>query len=480
VTDDTLFSSRALPPGTTRFIAADTPVSSLEDIHRAINRASAFKQPLSLRLAADIMMSSGITIPANIPRFQLTGGNTWRLRFTAPIAFVFNVASQVTDVLLHDFEALSVDGALTASVFLTTSDTVGSRVKLRGLSIRDTTDLVDPARQWSVLSAIGCRLQDTGGVSFMNVRDTSGGGIVACRFSQCVGSFVVTLANANSGLNSFIDCGATQTFTSSVDTSASTGQNVFAGCFFYGYAISPTDTLSPGRLDLNSSAHMSILGAYCPRPWPQTVNAAAVALQTVSGLLRLTLGSSASGSMSIPDGAFPGQMLVIESTSSAGSASIANSTSNNVRLTRDWVPQAFDVLSLFWDAVDGNWVEQTRSNAGAARNYTGTVSTTDATPTAAVTIPTTSPKSYALILTVIGRQTNSTNQSGTYTIHYKVKNVAGALTISTATVIARQEDQATWGDPDVIASGSSIVVRVTGAAAMNVSWLVDVSVQESP
>jgi hypothetical protein len=96
-----------------------------------------------------------------------------------------------------------------------------------------------------------------------------------------------------------------------------------------------------------------------------TANSRSVTLNTANPSLtigtathiRLTLGASASGSITVVDGVQRGQQLVIECVSNAGTATIPDGS--NHQLSAVWNPTAQDTLSLVFNGTV--WVETARS-----------------------------------------------------------------------------------------------------------------------
>lgn len=97
-------------------------------------------------------------------------------------------------------------------------------------------------------------------------------------------------------------------------------------------------------------------------PSSTTINAAGATLTVGStSFIKLTLGASATGNITLSDGVQDGQHLVIKCVSNAGTAIIPDNTAQNVKLSADWNPTADDTLSLIWDSTDSNWTEMARS-----------------------------------------------------------------------------------------------------------------------
>ncbi len=105
--------------------------------------------------------------------------------------------------------------------------------------------------------------------------------------------------------------------------------------------------------------------------------------------------------------------------------------------------------------------------------YIDTVSTTDATVTTLATIPADVDTTMLIDGIVVGRRTggsSGTDEDGAgYVLRAAVTNIAGTATIISQAADFTSEDQAGWA-ATFVASGSDILVRVTGAANNNVNW----------
>jgi hypothetical protein len=103
----------------------------------------------------------------------------------------------------------------------------------------------------------------------------------------------------------------------------------------------------------------------------------------------------------------------------------------------------------------------------------GTLNTTNATATAVLSVATTSNSALALDCLVLGRRTGGSSGAagdcGAYVLRAVAKNVAGTLTIVGQATTTIGESQAGW-DVAAVVSGTSLLVKVTGAANNNVSW----------
>lgn len=116
-----------------------------------------------------------------------------------------------------------------------------------------------------------------------------------------------------------------------------------------------------------------------------------------------------------------------------------------------------------------------RAAIGAAAPWTTAIApddgqTTDATQTTIATIATTSNKGHALDLVVSATQSDRSAQV-TFKILASVTNVAGTCTVRNQLITADDGGASGWAAVlDV--SGTSIRVRVTGAGATTIDWIV--------
>lgn len=104
----------------------------------------------------------------------------------------------------------------------------------------------------------------------------------------------------------------------------------------------------------------------------------------------------------------------------------------------------------------------------------GAVNTTDATLTTVCTFAMPSSSAVLLRAHVLGHRTGGTagtaDDSAVYVMTAAYKPVAGVPTIiGAATMDFQAEDQPAW-NCQFVASGSSVLVRVTGAANNNITW----------
>lgn len=95
-----------------------------------------------------------------------------------------------------------------------------------------------------------------------------------------------------------------------------------------------------------------------------------------------------------------------------------------------------------------------------------TVQTTDATATTGLSYATTSGDSYFAEVTVIARASST---SAGYRLYGTYRNVGGTLTEIGETTVVTHEDVAGW-NVTMSASGTNIVVTVTGAAGITITW----------
>lgn len=96
------------------------------------------------------------------------------------------------------------------------------------------------------------------------------------------------------------------------------------------------------------------------------------------------------------------------------------------------------------------------------------VTTTTATPVDTNLFTTVSNKTYYIDLNVVARRTDSGSQSAGYNIRSTFRNVAGTL-VKVAQSTTQLEDISAWA-VDLVASGTTIVWRVTGVSGSTINW----------
>lgn len=109
----------------------------------------------------------------------------------------------------------------------------------------------------------------------------------------------------------------------------------------------------------------------------------------------------------------------------------------------------------------------------------GAVSTTDATTTTALTIPVALNRTVLIEAAVVGRRTGgtagTTGDGCAYLLRIGAKNIAGTASVIDAAVTLTAEDQAGF-DATATASGSDILIQVTGAVDNAMTWAVRATV----
>jgi len=108
---------------------------------------------------------------------------------------------------------------------------------------------------------------------------------------------------------------------------------------------------------------------------------------------------------------------------------------------------------------------------GASSNYTTNLQTVNATPTALFTFPTVSNSLYSVDI-LVGLCRPATSATGHFKLNFKVKNVAGTVTVSSVLQKASALD-AGLGTTNVVpaASGTNFVINVIGVAATTIKWI---------
>lgn len=102
----------------------------------------------------------------------------------------------------------------------------------------------------------------------------------------------------------------------------------------------------------------------------------------------------------------------------------------------------------------------------------GTVTTTDGTATAIVTIPTTNGYTYLVEANVIGTDT-ATGDSVAYKVFGLYQYMSGTLTEAATEYTTVQVEDSTISASTTIgseASGTNIVIKVTGKSSTNITW----------
>lgn len=362
-------SSRSYSPREGRQQRPDRLVHDRAELVSVLSHAASRGDDVNIRLARDIRLDAGITVPNGVGSLLVHGGGAFSFVFTANLASVFSLHAGAATFVDVGFRAGS---AVTATALFThRSGSAHLFLGLRGVSVRNTTDLLDPAKQWDEGSAVQCEFNATGplGSANLNIRDTNGvGAITGWIFADCIGNFNVDL-NSLSQAVYFNRCGSAYNL-GTVDTTGggavvAGNRHVLSGCTFSSYAVRNGDAVFPA--DDLSGTHACITrlpAGISFRPQSLTLNSADPTLDPKgSSLVRFTLGASASGDIYVADGVHDGQVLILWCASITGTGTLQdNTTTSNCRLTAAWVPGVRDSITLFWDASDGNWQELARSD----------------------------------------------------------------------------------------------------------------------
>lgn len=104
--------------------------------------------------------------------------------------------------------------------------------------------------------------------------------------------------------------------------------------------------------------------------------------------------------------------------------------------------------------------------------------TTGATPTEAASFPTRSDHAYGVTAKITATETADFDEQAFYVRYALFKNDGGTLAlVGSIATTATIESTAGW-DVTLSASGSNIIVTVTGAATTAITWLVQLQVIE--
>ena len=154
-------------------------------------------------------------------------------------------------------------------------------------------------------------------------------------------------------------------------------------------------------------------------------------------------------------------ILGVSATYTASLGNKATFISNTAPSSRANVPAIFS---------QGLAIGVPAANAGAYEEILGgTTATSDGTIKAAFSYTTISNTGYFFEFDVVARQTNGANQTNVYKLGVRVKNNGGTLTSGPTTTIYSDEEVAAW-DATTDTSGTAVRVRVTGAAATDITW----------
>lgn len=85
-----------------------TLVYTEDDIQRVLTLAAQKGESVSLELAADMVVTKTITVPAAIPSFELNGGGRWRIRVTTSLSALFSLSAPL--VALSGFSVVIAAG----------------------------------------------------------------------------------------------------------------------------------------------------------------------------------------------------------------------------------------------------------------------------------------------------------------------------------------------------------------------------------
>jgi hypothetical protein len=114
---------------------------------------------------------------------------------------------------------------------------------------------------------------------------------------------------------------------------------------------------------------------------------------------------------------------------------------------------------------------QQAKKPGYSGGDTATVATTDATETTLYEFDTKDDTCYHVEATVVATETDAHDEMASYQIKgtFRVDGAANAVQVGTTSTNHFAEDTAGW-NCDFDTSGTTIRVRVTGAAATNITW----------
>jgi len=336
---------------------ADRLVYSVDDFRRVIAEAARTGDAATIRLGSDIFLQHAIVLPATTFDLIIEGGGQYAFRCASGFA--------ATEMFVVGPGA---DGLLSGITFRGLTFEAPATKLARLVAGRGTTFSVS----WvdCTLERIERILQPLGGS--MTWRDST---FENLRFVGLTISDVTNIGTADYDRCLFFRCygmgfvGSPTTVRQvGVDSiSGSTSLIAFdAGPLNLGGFIRLTSGLGTSQLNsLDIAGDLTVNGALVTVAKELTLNSANPTLTVGSAsYFRISLGASSSGNLTLSDGLFDGQHLVLFCFALTGTLTLPNSTANNTRLNTAAGAFVFglrDTISLIWDEATIDWIELSRS-----------------------------------------------------------------------------------------------------------------------
>lgn len=350
-----------------------------------------------------------------------------------------------------NIQILNGTAAAPALVFTgsTTSGFYRAGTDILGYSIAGTSRLTHSATTWSLNSSNGGTL-DIGGTS--QYMDFGGTIVTTAATTQTMRTAVIISPDLNRtnifGINNTNIIGGAVTGLTLTTMSANRAGNQFQGSV--GITVTNAAAFDARDINQSSSGTVSVTNNYGfyvsqVQAGGATINAAFASINTANATRwNLYLSGTAQnwieGSTGIGINVPTAKLHVVQSSLGTNALTVSSTATNDDPTTN--IPQQ-------------------------------RVATTNATQTTLYTLQTATDTSYNCQFRVIARRTGGASGAAgdyaTYVVEASVNNIAGTVTIDAVTTTVGFESQAGW-DVTVTASGTTALLRVTGAASNNITW----------
>lgn len=336
--------ARAYDANATPQVRADRLVRTETELRNVLGQASIGTSVATIRLAVDVYLTSPLVVSGTYG-VVVDGGGQFGIK--AATTFVgtelIQLTGPVTSLLFRDVGFVGPTTKLERLVALGSSATALNfeRVTLTNIKRihQSTSTLLYTNSSFVDIRFLGLALSD--------VTDIGSAQYKRCKFERCYAilpsSTIRTVSVSDTAGST--DLVMIEAGPPTLSTSAVSLQD-FATSLLY--QLSVTRALTAGLI------------VYAPTTL--TLSTASPTLSPgASSYLQLSMTSGASGSITMDtSGATAGQVLIIEVVSNAGSATIPDSTLNNVRLTAAWNPIGGQTITLLFNGTF--WVETARAN----------------------------------------------------------------------------------------------------------------------
>lgn len=379
-------------------------VFSEDDFRRAINAISirgASGASIGAEFGCEIVLcgpiypTAGFTIPATCNGLSIRATGRIPIVPSGVLPFLFEIHAR--GVTLRDLLVEQRDTSSYAVAFATTAGEDAKNLLVDACILNCDQLLADTSSQAQSVKITDTIIAQVSGASAAIIESGAFfGQVLGCQFSSTASSVAIKLdATAKAwrivGNHGFVGSTAT-----SIDTSASVGNNkLAANTGFTPVTIAASDLDDDAALQANAisgvggnqvalgntlvggglvglsgvaTANLTSNGSGVPQ-WTRKISSApqSITLNTAGpsispgdfSVFRVTHGVSASGIVTIAAGT-GGQILVLVFVTVAGTA-VYTDGSGNLQLSASFTPTASDTLTLIYDTASATWIEIARS-----------------------------------------------------------------------------------------------------------------------